>query len=53
MQVSAVFTLIRNPYEICELSNKDKTKKDYATLKEWLSSISFFSKYPDLIMDRV
>ncbi|CAI2372877.1 unnamed protein product [Moneuplotes crassus] len=43
----------RNPFQICQLRDSQRTKRDYSVLKKWLRKLGFFDRYPELIMDRV
>jgi len=43
----------RNPFEVCALEVDKRNATDDAVLKNWLKSIDFFAKFPDLIMDQV
>ena len=43
----------KSPFQVCKIDPSLRVENDSITLRNWLKGIDFFTKYPEIIMDRV
>ena len=43
----------KSPFQVWKIDPSQRIENDLITLRNWLKGIDFFTKYPEIIMDRV